>query len=385
MADAELEEVDLDAAEAAWEEAERLTLEAAEAEAEAEARELKLRAELEAELARALLVAEEARQRARRAEHVAAKLRRRAARAWQPDEGKKRDEIQQLSKAADRKATRAVKREADARRAAEAAAEALLHATPPLSARHKAILSTRMRAAQAEKRMKAGARRRKRDKKKSEALQKKRHEAWVARCERLKGRSRRLHLGDVVGRHERIKKAEQERAAHARRNGLRVRAATAELVARAAMDASVKAVQFMERAVAAVHAADRSKDRADRRRDRREAASAAASALRAISQRQRAAKKVVNPLSKSKPLRVQICYLSEPRAAIDATVPAAWADAPVKRLLMGFRKGYAAQTSCELPERAELFTLKGGVSLAGETVREAVALADGMIEVRVSS
>ena len=91
-----------------------------------------------------------------------------------------------------------------------AAAEALLHATPPLSARHKAILSTRMRAAQAEKRMKAGARRRKRDKKKSEALQKKRHEAWVARCERLRGRSRRLHLGDVVGRHERIKKAEQE-------------------------------------------------------------------------------------------------------------------------------------------------------------------------------
>ena len=62
MADAELEEVDLEAAEAAWEEAERLTLEAAEAEAEAEARELKLRAELEAELARALLVAEEARQ-----------------------------------------------------------------------------------------------------------------------------------------------------------------------------------------------------------------------------------------------------------------------------------------------------------------------------------
>ena len=88
MADAELEEVDLDAAEAAWEEAERLTLEAAEAEAEAEARELKLRAELEAELARALLVAEEARQRARRAEHVAAKLRRRAARAWQPRNSK---------------------------------------------------------------------------------------------------------------------------------------------------------------------------------------------------------------------------------------------------------------------------------------------------------
>ena len=71
MADAEVEEVDLDAAEEAWEEAERLTLAAAEAEAEAEARELKLRAELEAELARALLVAEEARQRARRAEHVA--------------------------------------------------------------------------------------------------------------------------------------------------------------------------------------------------------------------------------------------------------------------------------------------------------------------------
>ena len=76
--------------------------------------------------------------------------------------------------------------------------------------------------------------------------------------------------------------------------------------------------------------------------------------------------------------------MSEPRAAIDATVPAAWADAPVRRLLMGFRKGYAAQTQCALPDNAELFTLKGGVSLAGETVREAVALADGMIEVRVS-
>ena len=38
MADAELEEVDLEAAEAAWEEAERLTLAAAEAAAEAEAR-----------------------------------------------------------------------------------------------------------------------------------------------------------------------------------------------------------------------------------------------------------------------------------------------------------------------------------------------------------
>ena len=384
MAAAEPEEVDLDAAEEAWEEAERLALAAAEAEAEAEARELKLRAELEAELARALLVAEEARQRARRAEHVAAKLRRRAARAWQPEEFKKRDEIQQLSKAADRKATRLVKREADARRAAEDAAGALPHAPPPLRARHKAILSTRMLAAHAEKRMKAGARRRKRDKKKSEALQKKRHVAWVARCERLRGRSRRLHLGDVVGRHERIKKAEQERAAHKRRDGLRVRAATAELVARAAMDASVRAAQSIERAVAAVHAADRSKDRLDRRRDRREAASAAASALRAISQRQRAAKKVVNPLSKSKPFQVKICYLSEPRAAIDATVPAAWADAPVKRLLMGFRKGYAAQTSCVLPERTELFTLKSGVSLAGETVREAVALADGMIEVRAS-
>ena len=83
------------------------------------------------------------------------------------------------------------------------------------------------------------------------------------------------------------------------------------------------------------------------------------------------------------PFQVKICYLREPRAAIDATVPAAWADAPVRRLLMGFRKGYAAQTSCELPDGAELFTLKGGVSLAGETVREAVALADGMIEVRV--
>ena len=52
-------------------------------------------------------------------------------------------------------------------------------------------------------------------------------------------------------------------------------------------------------------------------------------------------------------------------------------------MLMGFRKGYAAQTQCALPDGAELFTLKGGVSLAGETVREAVALADGMIEVRV--
>ncbi len=383
MADAELEEVDLDAAEAAWEEAERLTLEAAEAEAEAEARELKLRAELEAELARALLVAEEARQRARRAEHVAAKVRRRAARAWQPDEGKKRDEVVALSKAADRKATRLVKREADARRAAEAAEEALRNCPPPLSARQKAIINMERNWKEALKRIKASARRRKRDKAKSQARSKEKHEAWVARCERFKEKSRRLHLGDVVGRHERIKKAEQERAAHARRNGLRVRAATAELVARAAMDASVKAVQFMERAVAAVHAADRSKDRADRRRDRREAASAAASALRAISQRQRAAKKVVNPLSKSKPLRVQICYLSEPRAAIDATVPAAWADAPVRRLLMGFRKGYAAQTQCALPDCCELFTLKGGVSLAGETVREAVALADGMIEVRV--
>ena len=104
--------------------------------------------------------------------------------------------------------------------------------------------------------------------------------------------------------------------------------------------------------------------------------------MRAISQRQRAAKKAAVPLAKGKPFQVKICYLSEPRAAIDAAVPAAWADAPVKRLLMGFRKGYAAQTSCELPGGAELFTLKGGVSLAGETVREAVALADGMIEVR---
>ena len=188
-----------------------------------------------------------------------------------------------MSKAADRKATRAVKREADARRAAEAAAEALLHATPPLSARHKAILSTRMRAAQAEKRMKAGARRSRRDKKKSEALQKKRHEAWVARCERFKEKSRRLHLGDVVGRHERIKKAEQERAgARAAGRPPRPRGDGRLLVARPRWTRSVKAVQFIERAVSAVHAADRSKDRLDRRRDRREAAAAAASALRAM-------------------------------------------------------------------------------------------------------
>ena len=105
--------------------------------------------------------------------------------------------------------------------------------------------------------------------------------------------------------------------------------------------------------------------------------------MRALAARQRAAKAAV-PLSKGKPLRVQICYLSEPRAAINATVPAEWADAPGRRLLMGFRKGYAAQTQCALPDCCELITLKGGVSLAGETVREAVALADGMIEVRAS-
>ena len=101
--------------------------------------------------------------------------------------------------------------------------------------------------------------------------------------------------------------------------------------------------------------------------------------MRANVQRQRAAKKAAVPLPKGKQFQVKICYLREPRAAIDATVPAAWADAPVRRLLMGFRKGYAAQTQCALPDNAELFTLKGGVSLAGETVREAVALADGMI------
>ena len=219
MADAELEEVDLDAAEAAWEEAERLTLEAAEAEAEAEARELKLRAELEAELARALLVAEEARQRARRAGACRGQIEtpRRARVAARGIQEARRDSTIVEGRRPQGHAFGQARGGRRARGRGRGRGPAARDAAAERAA--QGDFQRGCGTAQAEKRMKAGARRRKRDKKKSEALQKKRHEAWVARCERLRGRSRRLHLGDVVGRHERIKKAEQERAEHARRNG----------------------------------------------------------------------------------------------------------------------------------------------------------------------
>jgi hypothetical protein len=192
---------------------------------------------------------------------------------------------------------------------------------------------------------------------------------------KYKAKSRRLHIGDDVVKHERAKRRDSERAAHDTRHARRVRAATAELVARAAVDAVVAAAGFMKRTVAAISAADR-------KRDRRAAAGAAAAALRALAARERTAKRK-GPVVRSAPLRAQICYLQAPRAALDVCIPAAWAAAPAVRLLNAFRPSYAAQAGRPLPAGAAgLFTL-GGVSLAGCSVREAVALAGGRLQVRV--
>jgi len=232
------------------------------------------------------------------------------------------------------------------------------------------------------KRRKAGVRRRRRDRARKQAADAKGHSAWLARCLKYKAKSRRLHIGDDVVKHERAKRRDSERAAHDTRHARRVRAATAELVARAAVDAVVAAVDavvaaagFMKRTVAAISAADR-------KRDRRAAAGAAAAALRALAARERTAKRK-GPVVRSAPLRAQICYLQAPRAALDVCIPAAWAAAPAVRLLNAFRPSYAAQAGRPLPAGAAgLFTL-GGVSLAGCSVREAVALAGGRLQVRV--
>jgi hypothetical protein len=225
------------------------------------------------------------------------------------------------------------------------------------------------------KRRKAGVRRRRRDRARKQAADAKGHSAWLARCLKYKAKSRRLHIGDDVVKHERAKRRDSERAAHDTRHARRVRAATAELVARAAVDAVVAAAGFMKRTVAAISAADR-------KRDRRAAAGAAAAALRALAARERTAKRK-GPVVRSAPLRAQICYLQAPRAALDVCIPAAWAAAPAVRLLNAFRPSYAAQAGRPLPAGAAgLFTL-GGVSLAGCSVREAVALAGGRLQVRV--
>lgn len=225
------------------------------------------------------------------------------------------------------------------------------------------------------KRRKAGVRRRRRDRARKQAADAKGHSAWLARCLKYKAKSRRLHIGDDVVKHERAKRRDSERAAHDTRHARRVRAATAELVARAAVDAVVAAAGFMKRTVTAISAADR-------KRDRRAAAGAAAAALRALAARERTAKRK-GPVVRSAPLRAQICYLQAPRAALDVCIPAAWAAAPAVRLLNAFRPSYAAQAGRPLPAGAAgLFTL-GGVSLAGCSVREAVALAGGRLQVRV--
>ena len=373
-------EVNLDDAEAAWEQAEALTLEAARAEGKAEARDLRLRAELEAELARALLVADEAAQRARQAERVAAKLRRRAARADQPDVLIEAD--REPSRAAERKSVRAAARAEDAWAAAAAAAEAAFHATPPLDPRQRQLEAKLRRMKLDNKRRKAGVRRRRRDRARKQAADAKGHAAWLARCLKYKARSRRLHIGDDVVKHERAKRKYSERAAHDTRHARRVRAATAELVVRAAVDVAVAAAGVIQRAVTAIRAVDRARDRADRKCDRRAAAGAAAAALRALAAREPAAKRK-GPIERSAPLRAQICYLQEPRAALDVNIPAAWAAAAAVRLLNAFRPSYAAQAGRPLPAGAAgLFTL-GGASLAGCSVREAVALAGGRLQVRV--
>ena len=198
--------------------------------------------------------------RARRAENVAAGVQDAAPRArGSPSAGKKRDEIQRLSKAADRKATRAVKGGRAARGRGRGRGPAARDAAAERAA--QGDLEHADARGGGREANESGARRRRRDKKKSEGAAEENTSPGGA-LRAVEGKE----PAPSSGRRRRAPRAHQKggtrKGEDARRTGLRVRAATAELVARAAMDASVKAVLSIERAVAAIHAADRSKDRA---------------------------------------------------------------------------------------------------------------------------
>ena len=120
------------------------------------------------------------------------------------------------------------------------------------------------------------------------------------------------------------------------------------------------------------------------------AAAAAAAALRAEADAAADAAKKRAAAEAALPKLAATLFFVEPddaalHASLDFNIPAKWAPKPAKKLLDAFRKGYAACKGFPMPPGSAALRTLSGLDLGDASVKEAVALSGGQIQVRMQA
>ncbi|KAH8079496.1 hypothetical protein JL720_9237 [Aureococcus anophagefferens] len=125
-------------------------------------------------------------------------------------------------------------------------------------------------------------------------------------------------------------------------------------------------------------------------REAEAAAAAAAAALRAEADAAADAAKKRAAAEAALPKLAATLFFVEPddaalHASLDFNIPAKWAPKPAKKLLDAFRKGYAACKGFPMPPGSAALRTISGLDLGDASVKEAVALSGGQIQVRMQA